>query len=114
MNIQQHVATIQQPDINDCWAAATAMAMRRHSNAGTLHVKSLAAAAGVPLDNGTLPDSSVLPLAKAVHFFFHDFTGARVLTLQELARLLLRGPGRRTEFLAPGRRGPAYGIHAAL
>ena len=76
MNIQHHVATIQQPNINDCWAAATAMAMRRHSNAGTQHVKNLAAAAGVPLDNGTLPDSSVLPLAQAVHFFFHDFTGA--------------------------------------
>jgi hypothetical protein len=92
MNIQHHVATILQPNLNDCWAAATAMAMRRHSEAGTQHVKSLAAAGGVALDNGTLPDSSVLPLARAVHFFFHDFTGARVLTLQELARLLMRGP----------------------
>ena len=91
MNIQHHVATIPQANLNDCWAAATAMAMRRHSDAGTQHVKNLAAAAGVQLVGGKLPDASVLPLARAVHFFFHDFT-ARVLTLSGLAGLLARGP----------------------
>ena len=91
MNIQHPIATILQPNLSDCWAAATAMAMRRHSDAGTQHVKNLAAAAGVPLDNGTLPDSSVLPLAAAVHFFFHDFRTKEV-TLQELARLLVKNP----------------------
>jgi hypothetical protein len=92
VNIQHHVATIQQVNLNDCWAAATAMAMRRHSDAGTQHVKNLAAAAGVQMDGGRLPDTSVLPLARAVRFFFHDFTGARTLQLQELAGLLARGP----------------------
>ena len=92
MNIQQHVATIQQPNISDCWAAATAIAMRRHSNAGTQHVKNLAAAAGVPLDAGTLPDSSVKLLAAAVRLGFHEFPGAREVTLRELAALLVRGP----------------------
>ena len=92
MNIHHHVATIQQVNLNDCWAAATAMAMRRHSDAGTQHVKNLAAAAGVPLVAGKLPDTSVLPLARAVGFFFHDFTAARVLSLPELAQLLGRGP----------------------
>ena len=92
MNIQHHVATIMQPNINDCWAAATAMAMRRHSDAGTQHVKNLAAAAGVPLDNGTLPDSSVLLLAQAVHFWFHNFPDGREVTLDRLAALLIKGP----------------------
>ena len=41
MNIQHHVATISQPKLSDCWAAATAIAMHRHSNAGTQHVKNL-------------------------------------------------------------------------
>jgi hypothetical protein len=91
VNIQHHVATIAQANLNDCWAAATAMAMRRHSDAGTQHVKNLAVAAGVQLLGGKLPDASVLPLARAVRFFFHDFT-TRTLTLPELARLLSRGP----------------------
>ena len=91
MNIHHHVATIQQVNIDECWAAATAMAMRRHSVAGTNHVKSLANAAGVPLDSGTLPDSSVQLLARAVGLGWHDFQ-TREVTLPELARLLLRGP----------------------
>jgi ABC-type bacteriocin/lantibiotic exporter with double-glycine peptidase domain len=91
MNIHHHVATIQQVNIDECWAAATAMAMRRHSVAGTNHVKSLANAAGVPLDNGTLPDSSVQLLARAVGLGWHDFQ-TREVTLPELARLLQRGP----------------------
>jgi hypothetical protein len=92
MNIQHHVATIMQPNLSDCWAAATAIAMRRHSDAGTQHVKNLAAAAGVPLDAGTLPDSSVKLLAGAVRLGFHEFPGAREVTLRELAALLIRGP----------------------
>ena len=109
MNIQHHVTTILQPNLNDCWAAATAIAMRRHSDAGTQHVKNLAAAAGVQLDNGTLPDSSVLPLAAAVHFFFHDFTGARTLTLPELAGLLIRGPVGCVRLFQHPEPGPAVG-----
>ncbi len=92
MNIRQHVATIPQPNMNDCWAAATAMAMRRHSNAGTQHVKNLAAAAGVPLDDGTLPDSSVMLLAGAVGLGFHPFPGGKEVTLRELAAM--RSGGR--------------------
>jgi hypothetical protein len=91
VNIRHHVATINQPNMNDCWAAATAMVMHRHSNAGTEHVKSLARAARVPLDNGTMPDESVRLLAKAVGLRFHDFT-VKELTLRELGTLLGRGP----------------------
>ena len=67
------------------------MAMRRHSVAGTTHVKSLTNAAGVPLDNGTLQDLSVRLLARAVGLGWHDFQ-TRKATLPELARLLLREP----------------------
>ena len=99
MNIQHPVATISQPNLNDCWAAATAIAMRRHSNAGTQHVKNLAAAAGVPLDAGTLPDSSVRLLAQAVRLGFHEFPGAREVTLRGAGGAADQGTGRRLRLL---------------
>jgi hypothetical protein len=91
VQIRHHIATINTDNKQDCWAASTAMVMRRHSIAGTNHVKSLAAAAGVPLDAGTLPDDSVKLLAKAVKLGFHDFQSAD-MTLANLADLLRRGP----------------------
>lgn len=91
VNIQHHIAKIFTSRLDDCWAAATAMVMHRHSIAGTDHVKALALAARVPLDNGTLPDSSVELLARAVRLGFHDFQ-VRDITLPVLQHLLARGP----------------------
>ncbi|MEO8128799.1 MAG: hypothetical protein ABJF23_16220 [Bryobacteraceae bacterium] len=91
MNIRHHIATIRTDNRDDCWAAATAMMMRRHSIAGTDHVKALARAARVPLDQGTLPDSSVPLLARAVKLGLHDFQSSE-LTMGRLAGLLARGP----------------------
>jgi len=67
------------------------MVMRRHSTAGTDHVKAMARAQNVPLDQGTLPDSSVPLLARAVKLGLHDFQ-SRELTLDYLAQVLARGP----------------------
>jgi len=91
VNIRHHIATITTDSKEDCWAASTAMVMRRHSSAGTDHVKALARAAAVPLDAGTLPDDSVSLLARAVHLGLHDFQ-SRDVTLEILAQLLQRGP----------------------
>ena len=91
MDIRHHVATITTDNNNDCWAAAIAMVTRRHSIAGTNHVKALADDAKITLDRGTLPDSSVQPLARAVRLGFHDFR-AREITLNEVAQFLRRGP----------------------
>ena len=44
------------------------------------------------LDAGTLPDSSVRLLAGAVRLGFHEFPGAREVTLRELAALLVTAP----------------------
>lgn len=91
VDIRHHIATIRTDNKQDCWAASTAMVMRRHSIAGTDHVKSLAQSAKVPLDAGTLPDSSVPLLARAVKLGLHDFQ-SRSVTLEILAQLLSRGP----------------------
>jgi endonuclease/exonuclease/phosphatase (EEP) superfamily protein YafD len=93
INIRHHISNIHLPQANvsDCWAAATAMVMHRHSEAGTAHVQNLAAEWHVPLDKGTLPDSSVPLLARAVRLRLHDFQ-EKEITLHELARLLSRGP----------------------
>src|SRR5258708_6047794 len=91
INIGHHIATIRIDNKQDCWAAATAMVMRRHSSTGTDHVKSLAAAARIPLDQGTLPDTSVPLLARAVGLGLHDFQ-TRTLTLANMEELLRRGP----------------------
>ena len=91
IDIRHHIATITTDNDHDCWAASIAMITRRHSTAGTDHVKSLARAANIPLDQGTLPDSSVQPLARAVRLGFHDFR-TREITLREVQQLLSRGP----------------------
>jgi hypothetical protein len=91
LNIRHHVATITTTNNNDCWAAASAMVMRRHSVAGTNHVKAMAAAAGIPLDHGTLPDTSVNLLAPVIRLGFHAFP-VNEITLPELERFLRRGP----------------------
>jgi hypothetical protein len=91
VNIQHHIAKIYTARLDDCWAAATAMVMHRHSIAGTDHVKALAQAANIPLSAGTLPDTSVALLAGAVHLGFHDFQ-SKEITLAVLERLLKRGP----------------------
>jgi hypothetical protein len=83
VHIHHHIATIRIDNDSDCWAAATAMVMRRHSAAGTDHVKSLVRSARIPLEaDGTIPDSSVqlraIPRAP--------------LTLRDLEGLLQRGP----------------------
>ena len=91
LNIRHHIATIRTDSKQDCWAASTAMVMRRHSTAGTDHVKSLAQAAKIPLDVGTLPDSSVPLLARAVKLRLNDFQ-SKVITLELLAEVLVRGP----------------------
>jgi hypothetical protein len=91
LNILHHIATITTLNNNDCWAAASAMVMRRHSVAGTDHVKAMASAAGIPLSQGTLPDASVRLLARVIRLGFHDFP-IKEITLAELERFLRRGP----------------------
>ncbi len=92
VHLLHHIATILTEHTDDCWAASLAMVMRRHSIGGTDHVKALAAAAHVPLDQGTMPDSSVRQLAAAVRLGFHEFPGSTVVTLAILERFVLRGP----------------------
>ena len=92
VHIHHHIATIRIDNDSDCWAAATAMVMRRHSAAGTDHVKSLVRSARIPLEaDGTIPDSSVQLLAHAVHSRYRAIPRAP-LTLRDLEGLLLRGP----------------------
>ena len=91
VNIRHHISNITTPNDDDCWAAATAMVMKRHSSAGTDHVKNLARAANIPLDQGTLPDESVPLLARVVRFAVHDFQTEEV-TLAKMTELLGRGP----------------------
>ena len=91
INISHHVATITISNDQDCWAAATAMVLRRNSNAGTDHVKSLAHSAGIQLDVGTLPESSVRRFAHAVHLNLHSFPRKDV-SLERMGELLQKGP----------------------
>jgi len=91
IQIVHHISDIRTDRVDDCWAASTAMAMRRHSIAGTEHVKALAQAANIPLDQGTLPDSSVPLLGRAVNLAVHDFQ-VREITLQALELMMRRGP----------------------
>jgi hypothetical protein len=91
IQIAHHIATIRTDNRYDCWAASTAMAMHRHSIAGTEHVKALAQRANIPLDQGTLPDSSVPLLGRAVGLRVHDFQ-TKELSLSGLADLLSAGP----------------------
>lgn len=91
IQITHSIADIRTDRRDDCWAAATAMVLRRHSIAGTDHVKALAQKANVPLDQGTLPDSSVPLLGPAVGLGVHDYQ-VKDLTLSDLAGFLRRGP----------------------
>ena len=91
IHIHNHIASITTDNRDDCWAAATAMVMKRHSIAGTNHVKALAAAAHVPLDTGTLPDGSVPLFARAVRLGLHEFP-VKDITLAQLESMLRRGP----------------------
>jgi hypothetical protein len=91
IQIHNHIANITTANKDDCWAASTAMVMRRHSITGTNHVKALAATAHVPLDKGTLPDASVPLLARAVRLGSHEFP-VKDITLAQLESMLRRGP----------------------
>ena len=90
IHIRHHIAAIVINNEYDCWAAATAMVMRRHSQAGVDHVKSLAHSAGVVLDQGTLTENSVQRLAHAVHLKFHALRER--ISLRRMEELLRRGP----------------------
>ncbi len=91
LNIRHPISTITTPNNHDCWAAASAMVMRRHSAAGTEHVKAMANAAGIALDQGTLPDASVRQLAGVIRLGFHEFPVSDI-TLAQLQTFLRRGP----------------------
>jgi hypothetical protein len=90
IDIRHHVAAIRVNNEHDCWAAVAAMVMRRHSQAGVDHVLSLAQHAGVPLDAGTLPETSVQRFAHAVHLKLH--TLRERISLSRMEELLKRGP----------------------
>jgi hypothetical protein len=91
LNYFHHVAHITQPNPNDCWATAVAIVMGRHSVAGVAHVKNLAMAGGVQINqDGTLPPASALALARVVHLFCHDTRFPRGLTVPFLEKVMLR------------------------
>jgi len=66
----------------DCWAATLAMSLHRASNAGTEHIKRLAAQAGVVIGaNGGLPGNNfpnAQRLARRLHLDVYDATARRL------------------------------------
>jgi hypothetical protein len=92
ISIQHHIAHIQQTNLTDCWAAAMAMAMHRHSAAGVQHVKNMAHAHGItPNSDGTLDTTDVPRMARAVLMHSHHFV-KRDPTVDFLRRAMEAGP----------------------
>lgn len=87
--INHHVPHIRQSNRHDCWAAALAMIMGRHSNAGTEHVKQLCREHGIlPNSNGRLPPENVPGACRAVGLHCHDLRGRSFPTVDEMAGLM--------------------------
>lgn len=91
-NIAHHVSTIIQPSATDCWAAALAMIMGRHSNSGTAHVKQVCAEHSV-LPNGArrLEYEDVPRACRALQLRCHDIRRMAYPTLEQLAAWMRAG-----------------------
>lgn len=71
MHISHHVSPIRQPNINDCWATATAMVLRLNGISGVTDIKRRAASVRLN-HNGSIPSTSVNSLATALGLNFRN------------------------------------------
>ena len=73
MNISHSVNAIRQPNLNDCWATASAMVLRLHGPNAVDEVKRRASAVRL-FPNGSIRPESVHTLARTLHLRFKDLT----------------------------------------